>query len=81
MYQEDERLSEGQVGKMPVHLRHPVGRADHGVTLGAFGGDLSAEAKVGEFDVAVHSEENVVRFDVAVNDVFTVQELERLKHL
>ena len=60
--------------------RHPVGRTNHGISLGALGRDLRAEAEVGELDAAVHAQQYVVRLDVAVYDLLGVEELERLEH-
>lgn len=53
--------------------RHPVGRADHGGTLALRLGQLSAEAKVGDLDVANSVEQDVVTLDITMNNVLAVK--------
>lgn len=60
---------------------HPVRRAHHRGSFRLLGGDLRAEAKVGQLDAAVQPKQDVVTLDVPMDDLVAVEELQRLQHL
>ena len=60
--------------------RHPVGRADHRVSL-LVALDVRAEAEVGDLDAAVDAQEDVVRLDVSVEDALVVEVVDALQNL
>ncbi len=61
--------------------RHPIRRAHHRRPLVLLGGNLRAEAKIGELYVAFHAEEDVVGFNIPMDDVALVEEVQGLQDL